>query len=393
MSLYPQAQEDEEMQYRKLGKKGVDVSIIGLGSEYLEHAPLDTIASVINTALDEGVNYIDLFMASPDVRDNFGIALKDRRQRVMVAGHLGSTLKNGQPNRSRDSTICEYYFNDLLTRLQTDYIDILMLFFVDEADDYDKIFGPGGLLELARRLQKEGKARFIGMSSHRVPSALKAVNSGYIDVLMLPINPAIDTLPGDIAVDEVWQASTYRQPRPETDLTPSRRELHHACAANGVAVAAMKPYAAGWLFNKKNPSGIVLTPVQCLSYALSQPGVCTTVPGCRTANEMRAALAYLEATDEEKDYSAIDTNTIWKLQGSCMYCNHCLPCPVSIDIGTVTRLTDTARYAGNNLVVTRYESLQVTASACTECGVCAERCPFNVDVIANMKQAVAIFGR
>jgi predicted aldo/keto reductase-like oxidoreductase len=59
----------------------------------------------------------------------------------------------------------------------------------------------------------------------------------------------------------------------------------------------------------------------------------------------------------------------------------------------VTRLTDTARYAGNNLVVTRYESLQVTASACTECGVCAERCPFNVDVIANMKQAVAIFGR
>jgi predicted aldo/keto reductase-like oxidoreductase len=380
------------MQYRKLGKKGVDVSIIGLGTEYLEHAPLDTIASVVNTALDEGVNYIDLFMASPDVRDNFGIALKERRRQVMIAGHLGSTLKNGQPDRSRDSALCERYFDDLLTRLQTDYVDILMLFFVDTEANYDKIFGPGGLLELALRLQKEGKARFIGMSSHRVPIALRAVDSGYLDVLMLPINPAIDTLPGDISVEAVWQASTYRQPQPKTDSTPSRRELYHACAANGVTVVAMKPYAAGWLFNKKNPSGIVLTPVQCLSYALSQPGVCTTVPGCRTANEMRAALAYLEATDEEKDYSAIDTNTIWKLQGSCMYCNHCLPCPVSIDIGTVTRLTDTARYAGNNQVATRYESLPVTASACTECGVCVERCPFNVDVVANMKQAVAIFG-
>jgi len=381
------------MQYRKLGRTGIDVSIIGLGGEYLEHAPRDTIVSVVSTALDEGVNYIDLFMASPDVRDNFGIALKDQRHRVMVAGHLGSTLNNGQPDRSRDSDLCEQYFNDLLTRLQTDYIDVLMLFFIDTETDYDKIFGPGGLLELALRLQKEGKARFIGMSSHRVPIALKAVDSGYLDVLMLPINPAIDTLPGDIEVEAVWQASTYRQQQPETDSVPSRRELYHTCAARGIAVVAMKPYAAGWLFNKRNPSGIVLTPVQCLNYVLSQPGVCTSVPGCRTVNEMRAALAYLEAADAEKDYSAIDANSIWKLQGSCMYCNHCLPCPVSIDIGTVTRLADTARYAGNSLGATQYESLPVTASACVECGVCVERCPFNVDVIANIKQAVTIFGR
>ena len=142
-----------------------------------------------------------------------------------------------------------------------------------------------------------------------------------------------------------------------------------------------------------NLSGVMLTPVQCLHYALSQPGVCTVVPGCKTALEMREALVYLDATDKDKDYSTINTNTLWKLQGSCMYCNHCLPCPVGIDIGTTTRLADTAGYRTSSDIVLQYEGLRVKASECTQCGVCVDRCPFGVDVIANMSNAIKIFGR
>ena len=75
-----------------------------------------------------------------------------------------------------------------------------------------------------------------------------------------------------------------------------------------------------------------------------------------------------------------------------MYCNHCLPCPVSIDIGTLTKIVDTAGFSMSGTVVADYEVLSVKASACTECGTCMERCPFGVDVIANMNQAVEIFG-
>ena len=66
------------MIYRKLGRTGLDVGVVGLGAEYLEHEPANTVISVVHRAIDGGVNYIDLFMASPGVRDNFGKALRNR---------------------------------------------------------------------------------------------------------------------------------------------------------------------------------------------------------------------------------------------------------------------------------------------------------------------------
>ena len=380
------------MRYRKLGRTGVDVGIVGLGAEHLEFVSRDAVASVVDEALDGGVNYIDLFMASPGVRDNFGVALKNRRHRVMIAGHLGAVLENGQYCKSRDKALCEKYLEDLLIRLQTDYIDALMLHYVDDPDSYSKVFDSTGLLAAAVRLKEEGKARFIGMSGHNVQMALRAVNSGYIDVLMFPVNPAFDTLPGDLTTEALRKKESYNYAGITTSKAVTEREtLYHACAVHNVGIVAMKPYAAGILFQPGNPSSIVLTPVQCLGYALSRPGVCTVVPGCRTAAEMKAALAFLKATDEEKDYSAIQVNPMWKLKGSCMYCNHCLPCPVSIDIGATTRLVDAAGYGGNDKIIREYEALSVKASACTECGACVERCPFGVDVIANMSRAVAAF--
>lgn len=380
------------MIYRKLGRTGIDVGVVGLGAEYLEYAPRETVTSVVDELIDRGVNYIDLFMASPAVRDNFGEALAGKRQQVLIAGHLGAIMQDGQYCCSRDRQLSIKYFEDLLARLRTDYIDVLMLHYVDKPDDYDNVFGPGGLLEIAERLKQEGKARGIGMSSHSVPVSLKAVKSGRIDVLMFPVNPAFDTLPADTKVESLVYDSSYRQEGDSRGkFIAERQELYQACARYGAGIAVMKPYAAGLLFAPENPSGIVLTAVQCLSYALSQPGVCTVVPGCKNVAEMKAALAFLEATGEEKDFSAIDVNSAWKLQGRCMYCNHCLPCPVGIDIGSTIRILDTAGDNPDEKTAAEYEALTVNASACTECGECETRCPFGVEIIANMARATAVF--
>ncbi len=382
------------MLFRKLGRTGLDVGIIGLGTEHLEYEPYEVIKPIVDEAMDHGANYIDLFMASPGVRDNFGAALKGKRHNAVIAGHLGAAQKDGQYFRTRDKDICEKYFNDLLARLNTDYIDILMLHFIDEADDYQFATGGSGFLETALKFKREGKARYIGLSSHKVPVALAAVESSLIDVLMFPVNPAFDILPGETELEALWKADPYQAMEME-DCRPSvgRKELFLTCEKLGVGIVAMKTYAGGWIFWENNPSSIVLTPAQCIHYSLSQPGVCTVVPGCKTLDHMKSALRYLDASEEEKDYTGKISKTKWNLKGNCMYCNHCLPCPQGINIAAVTRLLDAARSGLSDSLRSGYEKLGCKASDCVRCGVCMERCPFGVDILENMERAANIFER
>jgi len=136
-----------------------------------------------------------------------------------------------------------------------------------------------------------------------------------------------------------------------------------------------------------------ITPVQCLSYVLSQAGVCTTVPGCKDLDELVAALAYWEATDEERDFSALLADFDQYVTGECVYCNHCLPCPSAIDVGQTIRLLETAQQLLTAELQAAYDALSAKGSDCIECGECMERCPFGVDVIARMEQAVELFER
>ena len=125
---------------------------------------------------------------------------------------------------------------------------------------------------------------------------MKAVASGYIDVLMYPVNPAFDTLCGDMDLEETLEDNSYYQSvNAQTKPVIERRELYHSCSVHNIGIIAMKPYAAGRFFNARNASGIVLTPVQCLHYALSQPGVCTVVPGCKNTSEMKKESTFIKA--------------------------------------------------------------------------------------------------
>jgi hypothetical protein len=351
------------MEYRMLGRTGLQVGVIGLGTEYLTEASRRTVVSVVREAVASGVNYFDVLYAFAHYRDNFGAAFAGLRDRLIVAGHLGSAEKDGQYRRTRDVAESEALIHDLLRRLHTDCVDVLFLSNCDARDDYRRLMAPGGFLELARRFREQGKARFIGFSGHKVPVALRAVASGAVDVLMHMIS-----LSGDAEQD--------------------RKALYHRCVAAGVGLIGMKPYAGGVLLQGTAPS---VTPVQCLSYALSQPGVSTVVPGVRNLRQLRAALAYLDASDEERDFSAVLPHSQKELKGTCVYCNHCLPCPAGIDVGRTLRLLGTARYVGRDACAAEYGALKAKASDCIECGACMERCPFQVDVMAALREAAGTF--
>ncbi len=352
------------MQTRTLGRTGLEVGVIGLGTEYLVGQPGDTVVSVVHEAIDQGVNYIDVLFAYTEYLDNMGAALKGKRDQVFITGHLGSAETDGQYRRTRDVAECEDLFHDVLSRVGTDYVDVVFLQNCDEEDDYKQVMGSGGLLELARRFQREGKALFIGFSGHQPPVSLKASQSGEIDVLMHSISI-------------------------QGDATPGRKDLFHECAARDVGLVAMKPFAGGGLLQETGKKSV--TPIQCLNYTLSQPGVCTVVPGLSNVKELRQALAYLDASDEEKDFSSVLTEFHEVEEGTCVYCNHCLPCPVGINVGETIRAVATAERGGLEAARSAYAALPVKASECIECEECVERCPFSVDIISRLHQARDVF--
>lgn len=376
------------MEYRKLGRTELDVGKIGLGTEYLIDLPRETVVAVIQSAVERGVNYFDLFFAQPQFRDNMGVAFKGYRDKVILAAHLGSSDNNGQYEKTRDPKLCEHFFLDFLTRYETEYVDILFLHNIDSQEDYDSVTNPGGLLDIATRFREEGKARFIGFSGHNTVTSRQVVESGQIDVLLFPINLASHAMPG-------------------------RNELLEACFTEQVGLVVMKPYAGGNLLSEESlikvadmqmgrretpgarmrfTKSAMITPVQCLSYALDQQGVSTVVPGCGSLEQLEAALAYLEATEQEKEYSALLPDFAEYKTGQCVYCNHCLPCPAEIDIGLTLRLTQKARRVLTPELQAEYNEMVTGASDCIQCGDCMERCPFGVDVISHMEQALDVFG-
>lgn len=369
------------MRKRNLGRTGLQITEVSLGTEYLMDKPQDHSIAVIHAAIDAGINYFDLFGAGPDFRDAMGEAFKPYRKDVYLAAHLGATVNDdGQYRKTRVMKHNIAFFEDFLARYETDYVDVLMLHNCDRQNDYDKLFGKP--LDYALEQKRKGTARFLGFSGHTVSTALQAVQSGYIDVLMFPVNMAGNAVEG-------------------------KRDLLQACVANNVGLIAMKPYGGGKLLqgprtvklahyqmggeSVKLQKNEPITPVQCLSYTLSQIGVTAAVPGCANVEELQAALAYEQATDTDKDYADIITDFEQYVAGVCTYCNHCLPCPALIDIGQTLRLLDIAQGGALESAKAAYALLEHNASDCIECGACEERCPFGVPVRERMAEAQNVF--
>lgn len=383
------------MKYRALGSSGLSVSEIGLGCEHLEGQSTELVRAVVDEALALGVNILDVFMSEPKVRSYLGAALRGRRDKVILQGHIGASWQDGQYVRTRDLNASKAAFEDFLTRLETDYVDIGMLHFVDTAEDFDAL-RKSGLVEYALDLKARGVIRAVGLSSHEPLAARRAVEAGFVDVLMFSINPAFDLVPEGVSIEGLLAPETFQSGGLQS-ADPAREQLYRLCEAKGVGITVMKALGAGTLLHaESSPFGVALSPAQCIHYAMNRPAVASVLVGCRTAEEVRAAAAYENASDEERDYAAAlaQAKLYADAAGRCMYCNHCHPCPSRIDVAAVNKYLDLALVADGvpGTVKAHYEGLSAHGSDCIGCGDCEARCPFHVRVIERMEKAAEIFG-
>ena len=380
------------MRYRRLGKTGLQVSEIGFGGEWLERHPEAEGIELIHHAAAQGINILDCWMADPTSRDIIGKGIRDNRSHWYIQGHIGSTWKDGQYFRSRDIQYVRPAFEDLLQRLQTDYIDLGMIHYVDSEQDWAQI-QHSDYLDYIMGLKKAGVIRHIGISSHNPKVAKLAAESGYVEMILFSINPAFDMLPASEDSDTLFAEEFSAELK---GIDPEHAALYSICEQHDVGITVMKPFAGGRLFDaKRSPFGVSLTPVQCIHYALTRPAVSSVLCGYDTKEQVDQAVAYENASREEKDFASVIANApLHAYRGQCTYCGHCKPCPAGLDIGMINKFYDLATMQPEVPATVRshYEALEHTASACIGCRSCESRCPFGVPIAERMEKAAALFG-
>ena len=381
------------MEYRELGRTGIKVSVIALGCEGFVANEGALTEQLLNAAEQGGINCIDLYAPQPEMRSRLGKWLRGRRGKFVLQAHLCTVWQEGQYKRTREIGEVKASFEDLLTRLATDYIDIGMIHYVDSLEDWEAVAG-GPVMAYAREMQAQGEIRYIGLSSHNPAAAMQAVQSGLIDVLMFSVNPCYDLQPANEDCYALWDGKNYD--RQLVNMDPEREALYETCSRLGVAITVMKAFGGGDLLDEElSPAGKALTVNQCLHYALTRPGVAAVMSGAHTVDELEKCLEYTTAADVEKDYAAAFAalpKISW--EGHCMYCGHCAPCPQGIDVAAVTKFLNLTK-AQNSVPETvreHYAALRHHAGECVKCGACEKRCPFKVTVIQNMQEAVKVFG-
>lgn len=366
------------MEYRKLphGADNERFSVLGLGLGGIQKAADKEIEETIRLALENGINFFDLCAGGKNVYAPFGRAIAGQRGKVFVQMHFGAVYnKNGDYGWARNLTEIKNTVQWELEALGTDYIDMGFLHCVDEIGDYEDLVS-SGVVDYVKELKAKGVVRHIGFSSHMPSVANRILDAGACDMMMFSINPAYDFEMGD----------EYG-----IGMVSERAELFRRCEKEGVGISVMKPFHAGKLLDaKSSPFKAALTKYQCLQYALDRPGVLTVVPGIRGLSDLTELLGFAECPPEERDYSAIGSFTAEKANGSCVYCNHCQPCPAGIDVGLINKYYDLA-LAGDELAVSHYDKLAVKANACTACGHCDSRCPFGVKQSERMQKINTYF--
>ena len=361
------------MEYRVLPHGGEQISVIGFGGSGLKGS-VEEMTSVISAAIDAGVNFFDLALAEAAPFPAYGRAFAGRRDRVLTQMHFGAVYEDGKYGWTRDLKRIETQFEEMLRLTGTDYTDFGFIHCVDEDDDLDAVMNDG-LWDYILKQKDAGRVRHLGFSSHDPHIARRVLETGLIDLFMFSINPAYDYRKGEFGLGEV----------------ADRAALYRDCERMGVGISVMKPFGGGQLLDAKtSPFGRALTHEQCIQYALDRPAVLTVLPGVRDMDELRGALAYLDAPAEARDYSVIGEFTPQDAYGNCVYCNHCQPCPAGLNIGLINKYYDLSK-AGDVLAAGHYDKLSLHAGDCIQCGHCDRRCPFHVEQSARMREIDAYF--
>jgi aryl-alcohol dehydrogenase-like predicted oxidoreductase len=172
-----------EIPKRKLGKTGVEVSILGLGGEgILRTDGFDREAyALINRAIDLGINYCESARAYDGSESYYGMALRERRNEIFLTSK----------SHARDKRGALAHLHETLGNMRTDHLDLWQVHDVRKSSDIEEIFASGGAMEAFVEAKERGLVRFLGVTGHHDPDVIRACIERFpFDTVLFPVNPA-----------------------------------------------------------------------------------------------------------------------------------------------------------------------------------------------------------
>lgn len=331
---------------RKLGKTDLMVSAVALGGIPIQRVTREEAAEVIHRAEELGINFIDTARGYSVSEEYIGCALKERRDKWIIATKSMARTKEAM---LKDIEIS-------LKNLQTDFIELYQIHNVKEMDTYNQVISKDGALEALKEAKASGLIGHIGITAHSMDTLRIAIESGLFETIMYPYN-IIET-----------QA---------TELFKRARELD-------IGIIAMKPMAGGSLTN-----GYL-----AMKFILQNKDITTIIPGMANIKEVEenasAALNVQTLTqDEIKECEKISSELG---DTFCRRCGYCAPCPQNIDIpfNFIIKAYH-ENYDLKDWAIERYNSMKAHPSDCIECGVCETRCPYNLPIRKMLKEVSNTF--
>ena len=335
------------MEYRILGKTGLEISRLGFGGIPIQKIDAESTKALIADLVEAGVNYIDTARGYTVSEEYLGYALEGVRDKFVLATKSMARTKDAM---AKDIDIS-------LKNLHTDYIDLYQVHNPGAAD-LEKVMAEGGALEALFEAKTAGKIGHIGITLHSVELFKKALDLDWVETIMFPYN-IVET---------------------------QGEELIAECERKNIGFICMKPLAGGAIEDADI----------ALRFIVSNPAVTVVIPGMAEKKEIKQNVS---ATSDISPLNAEEQKKIAKIKEDlgtnfCRRCNYCQPCTAGINISGVFLFEGYySRYDLKEWALSRYSSMPKTASDCLDCGVCETRCPYNLPIRQMLKRAAEVMGK
>lgn len=334
------------MEKRRLGRTNLEVTAISFGALPIQRCTMAEAGEVLHAALDAGINFIDTARGYTDSEEKIGRHIAARRGEYYLA----------TKSMTRDKAAMARDIDLSLATLRTDYIDLYQIHNIKQPKDLEAVLAPGGSLEALKEAQQAGKIRHIGVTGHSIPLLIQALKTNEFSTVQVPFN--------------------FLEPGPLTELFPLAVKMD-------IGRIAMKPLGGGQFSN----------PELSLRFIMEHDVV--AIPGMDEVKYIEENLRPLKQprplTEAEKALLAKEALEVGP--SFCRRCGYCLPCAVGIEIPTLFIFyLQYHRYGMKNTVPKKYANMPAKASDCIECGLCEQRCPYDLPIRERLKKIAAELG-